>query len=65
MDPMEVLDELFEEEFQKFWTRGCYTHTRSEEWERAAFAAELEPVKKPSSCPHGKTLLTCNQCYFN
>lgn len=63
MDPMEMLDELFEEEFQKFWTRGFYTNTLDEEWEREARQApERRP---PTRCPHGKTLLTCHDCYFN
>lgn len=61
---MDPLDELFfEAEFQKFWTQGFYTDTKDEDWERQA--AQTEEKKPPSRCPHGKTLLTCHECYFD
>ncbi len=62
MDAMETLDRFFEGEFQKFMREGHYTHTKDEDWERTAAQA---PIRKLSEkCPHGKSRLTCNTCYF-
>jgi hypothetical protein len=61
MDPMAMLDEMFEESFQDFMQRGKHTETLVEEWERFY----SKPAPKPEECPHGKTKLSCGKCYFN
>jgi hypothetical protein len=61
MDPFELFPEIFEEQFQDFMQRGRYTHTLVEEWERFY----SKPAPTPDQCPHGKTKLTCGQCYFS
>jgi len=62
MDPMEMLDELFEEEFQKFM-QGRYSRTKDEDWERAQAQKPIETMKGP--CPHGAaSKLQCHRCYF-
>ena len=51
---------LFEGEFQLFM-HGSYSRTLDEDWER--YYAQV-PKYVPTACPHGKTKLTCEQCYF-
>ena len=50
----------FETEFQAFM-RGAYTATLVEDWERHY---AQDPKHIPKKCPHGKTELTCHECYF-
>ena len=51
----------FERDFQRFM-QGEFTQVLDEEMER--YYAQ-HPKNKPSECPHGRTKLTCPDCYFN
>ena len=62
-DPMEVLDKFFEDEFQAFM-RGSYSRVKEEEWERY-YAQRVPHPQVKKACKHGKTLLTCPECYFS
>ena len=50
----------FEEDFQGFM-HGGFQKVFVEEWER--FYAQQKKNKR--ECPHGKTPLTCSDCYFH
>ena len=53
--------ETFEADFQWFM-HGGFSRVLVEDWER--YYAQ-DPKHKPTPCPHGKTKLTCEKCYFN
>lgn len=51
----------FEDDFQAFM-HGAYSRPMNEEIERVY--AQLDR-SVPKHCVHGKTLLTCSECYFD
>jgi hypothetical protein len=60
--PREPLSlESFEDDFQAFM-QGAYSRTMDEDMER--LYAQRTP-HKPMPCVHGKTFLTCSDCYLN
>jgi len=62
MDPMEMLDELFEEEFQQFM-QGRYSRTKDEDRERELAQRPIAGLK--AECKHGRSRLSCSDCYFS
>lgn len=53
----------FEDAYQAFMAAGGFAQPCvSENYERR-LRQQLQP--KPSTCPHGRTLLGCPDCYFN
>lgn len=59
-------DAEFEDLYRRFVAAGGIDPglpAIAEDWERDA--REDRDGHKPTRCPHGKTLLTCEECYFN
>ena len=64
---------LLPEELRDFFDRfeAAYREWREGEWCEPVVNEEIErvyhqmPHHEPKHCKHGKTLLTCSECYFN
>jgi hypothetical protein len=65
MDEIELIDPFagFEGLFQRFMNgEFIHEHAIDEDWHR--YYAALRQKKDPNVCQHGKTKLTCPDCYF-
>jgi hypothetical protein len=55
--------EFFEKFYRAFMAAGGFSLPAiAEDWERDA--REPREGHQPVKCPHGKTVLTCSDCYF-
>jgi hypothetical protein len=60
--------DLFESLFQVWLAEGGLTKPAlSEDIDRRVRSEAADPnkLKKKELCPHGKSILLCNVCYFN
>lgn len=58
------MSSLFEQLYQRFMQRGGFYQPALDEDVDRAWRKQCD-TRPAKACPHGKTYLTCSECYFS